>query len=168
MAKRPFLIWPDNRLRAVAEPVGDITDCVRAIWDDMLETMYAMPGIGLAGPQIGVMQRVAVVDCSNDRKAPIRMANPELLHVSEKFVDMDEGSPNLAHVSASVSRPRGITVSYVDHMGIRVRQDYVGMWARSIQHQIDHLNGKMYFDHLSAVKRRMLIAKSAKLAKREA
>lgn len=167
MTVRPFLIWPDRRLRMVAEPVGAVTDAVRAIWDDMLDTMYAMPGIGLAGPQIGVMQRLAVVDCSTDKKAPLRMADPELLHVSDRFTEFEEGSPNLLHVHAKVKRPRGITVSFIDQMGLRVRQDFVGLWAVSIQHQIDHLNGRMYFDRLGAVKRQMLLSKAAKLAKRE-
>ncbi|HBN31808.1 MAG: peptide deformylase [Rhodobacterales bacterium] len=167
MTVRPFLIWPDKRLRMVVEPVGAVTDEVRAIWDDMLDTMYAMPGIGLAGPQIGVMLRLAVVDCSTDKKAPLRLADPELLHVSDRFVEFEEGSPNLLHVHAKVKRPRGITVSFIDHLGLRVRQDFVGLWAVSIQHQIDHLNGRMYFDRLGSVKRQMLLSKAAKLAKRE-
>ncbi len=166
MAVRPFVPWPDQRLRSVAEPVGVLTDQVRALWDDMIETMYAMPGIGLAAPQIGVMQRLAVVDCSQGKGQVVRMADPEILHVSEKLVPHDEASPNLPGASAKIIRPRGLTVSFIDHHGIRVRQDFVGLWAVSVQHQIDHLNGRMYFDNLSAVKRKMLLAKAAKLAKR--
>lgn len=166
MPRRAFLAWPDKRLRQVAEPVGEVTDQVRAIWADMLDSMYAMPGIGLAAPQIGVMQRLAVVDCSTAKNAPLRMADPEVLHASERFAEHEEGSPNLLHVSAKVKRPRAVTVSFTDQLGMRVRQDFVGLWAVSVQHQIDHLNGKMYFDHLGSVKRTMLIAKSAKLARR--
>ena len=165
MGLRPFLMWPDRRLRQTAQPVGEITDQVRAIWGDMLDTMYAMPGIGLAGPQIGVMQRLAVVDCSDGKKAALRMADPEILHSSEKFTETDEASPNLPRVHAKVKRPRGITVAFTDHTGLRVRQDFVGLWAVSIQHQIDHLNGRMYFDRLGPVKRQMLLAKAAKRAR---
>jgi peptide deformylase len=166
MAVRSFLSWPDQRLRRAAAPVAAVDDAVRAIWTDMLDSMYAMPGVGLAAPQIGVMQRLAVVDCSDGRDKPLRMANPELLHVSEKFSETEEASPNLPGVSARVKRPRGITVSFMDHHGMQVRQDFVGLWAVSIQHQIDHLNGRMYFDRLSGVKRQMLLAKAAKLARR--
>jgi len=112
------------------------------------------------------MLRLAVVDCSDTKKAPLRMADPELLHVSERFAEREEGSPNLPHVSAKIKRPRGITVAYTDHAGMRTRQDFVGLWAVSVQHQIDHLNGMMYFDHLGPVKRKMLIDKSRKLARR--
>ncbi len=168
MAVRAFVAWPDKRLQSVATPVGPVTDAVRALWDDMLETMYAMPGIGLAAPQIGVMQRLAVVDCSGGAGKAIRMADPEVIHVSDKPSDQEEASPNLPGVSAKITRPRALTVTYVDETGTRVRKDFVGLWATSVQHQIDHLNGSMYFDRLSAVKRRMLLAKAAKLAKRGA
>jgi peptide deformylase len=167
MAIRPFLPWPDPRLRKVAEPVNTITDDIRVLWDDMIETMYAMPGIGLAAPQIGVMQRVAVVDCSQGKGRVIRMADPEILHSSEKFSTELEASPNLPGISAKITRPRGVTVSFIDHLGFRVREDFVGLWATSVQHQIDHLNGRMYFDNLSAVKRKMLLAKAVKAAKRK-
>lgn len=166
MAIHPFVSWPNQRLRTPAEPVGELTDEVRALWQDMLETMYAMPGIGLAAPQIGVGLRLAVVDCSQGKNQPLLLADPDILHASEKFSTELEASPNLPGVSAKISRPRGITVSYLDHFGLRVRKDFVGLWATSIQHQIDHLNGKMFFDNLSPVKRRMLLAKAAKIAKR--
>jgi peptide deformylase len=167
MATRPFLRWPDPRLRKVADPVNTITDDIRTLWEDMIETMYAMPGIGLAAPQIGVMQRLAVVDCSQGKGHVIRMADPEILHSSEKFAPELEASPNLPGISAEITRPRGVTVSYLDHLGFRVRKDFVGLWATSVQHQIDHLNGRMYFDNLSAVKRKMLLAKAVKSAKRK-
>lgn len=167
MAVRPFIPWPDRRLRSAADPVGTITEETHALWDDMIATMYAMPGVGLAAPQIGVMLQVAVVDCSDDSSQPLRMADPTIIHLSEKIAEREEASPNLPGVSAEIKRPRALTVSYLDHHGIRVRKDFVGLWATSVQHQLDHLNGKMYFDNLSGVKRKMLLAKAAKHAKRE-
>lgn len=167
MVVRSFIPFPDKRLRSPCAPVLDIDDQTRALWDDMLDTMYAMPGVGLAACQIGVMLRLAVVDCSDSKDKPLRLANPEILHASEKFSEHEEGSPNLPGVHAKIKRPRAVTVSYTDQTGMKVRQDFVGLWATSVQHQIDHLNGRMYFDHLSSVKRKMLLAKSAKLLKKE-
>jgi len=163
MTVRPFLKWPDNRLRTPAEPVSGITDDIRAIWEDMIETMDAMPGVGLAAPQIGVMLRLAVVDTSTERGRAVRLANPEILHSSVEFRDHDEASPNLPGVSAAIKRPRAVTVRYLDELGIVSRRDFVGLDATSVQHQIDHLNGRMYFDNLSKLKRDMLIKKARKL-----
>lgn len=162
MTVRPFVPWPDKRLRTPAEPVAEITDEIRTLWDDMIETMEAMPGVGLAAPQIGVMLRLAVVDASETYGQAIRMANPQILHASVQLRDHEEGSPNLPGVWAKLSRPRAVTVAYVDETGTRVEKDLVGLWATSVQHQIDHLNGKMYFDRLSKVKRDMLIRKARK------
>ncbi len=168
MAVRRFLSYPDKRLRTVCAPVAAVTDQERAIWQDMLDTMYAMPGVGLAACQIGQMVRLAVVDCSASHDEPVRMANPELLHASVKLREHEEGSPNLPGVWAAIERPRAVTVRYLDETGEVVERDFVGLWATSVQHQIDHLNGKMYFDHLSPVKRKMLLSKAAKLSKRGA
>ncbi len=162
MTVRPFVPWPDKRLRTVAAPVEAVTDEIRAIWTDMIDTMEAMPGVGLAAPQIGVMLRLAVVDASDTRGEAVRMANPDILHASVQLRDHEEGSPNLPGVWAKVSRPRAVTVAYLDEMGTRVERDFVGLWATSVQHQIDHLNGRMYFDRLSKVKRDMLIRKARK------
>ncbi len=163
MAVRPFLKWPDKRLRTAAEPVNEITDDIREIWADMIETMDAMPGVGLAAPQIGVMLRLAVVDASDTRCKAVKLANPEILHSSVEFRDHEEASPNLTGVSAKITRPRAVTVRYMSEHGIIDRKDFVGLAATSVQHQIDHLNGKMYFDHLSRTKREMLIKKARKL-----
>jgi peptide deformylase len=163
---RAVIAWPDRRLRSVAAPVAGITDDIRAIWDDMVAVMEAMPGVGLAAPQLGVMLRLAVVDASDKRGQAIRMANPEILHASSKMNDHDEASPNLPGVSAVVARPRGVTVRFMGESGIIERRDFVGLWATSLQHQIDHLNGRMYFDHLSRIKRQMLLKKAAKLGGR--
>jgi len=163
---RPFLMYPDKRLKTVCAPVQSIDDGIRAIWDEMLNAMYGMPGVGLAAPQIGEMQRLAVVDCSGTHNAAIRMANPEILHASAKMNEHDEASPNLPGLSGKVSRPRAVTVRYMDENGDTVEKDFVQLWATSVQHQIDHLNGKLFIDHLSPVKRKMLIAKHAKNMKR--
>ncbi|MDV4168769.1 peptide deformylase [Rhodovulum sp. FJ3] len=163
MTVRPFVPYPDKRLKTVAAPVEAITDEIRAIWDDMVETMDAMPGYGLAGPQIGVMQRLAVVDCSDERGQAVRMANPEILHASAKLREHEEASPNLPGLSAVIERPRAVTVRFINEAGEVVEQDFVNLWATSVQHQIDHLNGKMYFDNLSRLKRERLLKRAAKL-----
>jgi len=162
MAVRPFVMWPDKRLRSAAPPVAEMTDDIRGILADMVETMEAMPGVGLAGPQIGVMLRLAIVDASDTRGKPVKMANPEVLHASIEYREHDEASPNLPGVSAKLKRPRAVTVRYLSESGMIERRDFVGLAATSMQHQIDHLNGKMYFDHLSRTKRDMLIKKAGK------
>jgi len=159
---RPFVFWPDKRLRTPASDVSGITDEIRAIWDDMIETMEAMPGVGLAAPQIGVMQRLAVVDASESRGQAVRMANPEILHSSVKPRTHEEASPNLPGVSAKLERPRAVTVRFLNKAGELDERDFVGLWATSVQHQIDHLAGRMYFDRLSKVKRDMLLRKATK------
>ena len=159
---RPCLPWPDRRLRSPAEPVEAITDEIRAIWDDMIDTMEAMPGVGLAAVQIGVMQRLAVVDASEARGQAVRMANPEVLHASVQLRAHDEASPNLPGVHARIERPRAVTVRFLNADGEIEERDFVGLWATSVQHQIDHLNGRMYFDRLSKVKRDMLLRKAKK------
>lgn len=133
----------------------------------MIETMEAMPGYGLAGPQIGVMLRLAVVDCSDTRGRAVRMANPTIRHASIRFRDHDEASPNLPGVSAVISRPRAVTVRFVNFAGELEERDFVDLWATSVQHQIDHLDGRMYFDRLSPLKRRMLIGRAQKIARRQ-
>ncbi len=163
MAHRPFVMWPHRSLRTAAAPVEAITDDIRAIWSEMVEAMDAMPGVGLAAVQLGVDLRLAVVDCSDERGKAVKMANPEVLHASVQPRDHEEASPNLPGVSAKVTRPRAVTVRFMNEQGEMEDRDFVGLWATSVQHQIDHLNGKMYFDNLSKVKRDMLIRKAKKL-----
>lgn len=167
MTARLCLPFPDKRLKTVAAPVEAITDEVRAIWADMVDTMDAMPGYGLGAPQIGVLLRLAVVDCSDARGQAVLMANPEVLHASGQFREHEEASPNLPGVSAVIRRPRAVTVRFMNADGVVEERDFVNLWATSVQHQIDHLNGKMYFDHLSPLKRKMLIAKAEKLRVRK-
>ena len=165
MAHRPYVLWPDKRLRTAAAPVEAITDEVRAIWDEMIEAMETMPGVGLAAVQLGIPMALAVVDASEKRGQAIRMANPEILHASVQLREHDEASPNLPGVSAKIERPRAVTVRYLDEKGIWDRRDFVGLWATSVQHQIDHLQGKMFFDRLGKVKRDMLLKRAQKLAR---
>lgn len=162
MAQRTILHWPDKRLATEAAPVGKVTDEVRAIWADMIDTMEAMPGWGLAAPQIGVMQRLAVVDVSETRGKVVRLADPEIVQTSLEMKKTTEASPCLKGVSALVERPVWVDVSFIDHVGIRVRQRFEDKWAVSVLHQIDHLNGKLYVDRLSRMKRDMLLKKSLK------
>ena len=163
MAHRPFVMWPHRSLRTPSAPVEAITDDIRAIWTEMVEAMDAMPGVGLAAVQLGIDLRLAVVDCSDERGKAVKMANPEVLHASVQPRDHEEASPNLPGVSAKVTRPRAVTVRFLNEQGETEDRDFVGLWATSVQHQIDHLNGKMYFDNLSKVKRDMLIRKAKKL-----
>lgn len=165
MPARPFLPWPDKRLRTAAAAVPEITEEIRAIWEDMVASMEAMPGqgVGLAAPQIGVGLRLAVVDASLERGQVVRMANPEVIDASTEMNQHDEASPNLPGVSARITRPARVLVRYMDAHGMLVRKGFEGLWATSVQHQIDHLDGRMYFDRLSKVKRDMLLRKAAKL-----
>lgn len=163
MSVRKCIPWPDKRLRTAAAEVAEITDDVRAVWQDLIDTMEAMPGVGMGANQIGVMQRLAIVDASQERGKVVRMANPVILHASIELREHDEASPNLPGVSAIIKRPRAVTVKFLNDKGIMDRREFVGLWATSVQHQIDHLNGKMYFDHLSRMKREMLIKKARKI-----
>lgn len=167
MTVRLCLSYPHPVLKTPAADVAEITTEVRAIWADMVDTMDAMPGYGLAAVQIGIPLRLAVVDCSEERGQAILMANPEILHASGQFRDHEEASPNLPGVSAVIRRPRAVTVRFLNAEGQVEEKDFVNLWATSVQHQIDHLAGKLYFDHLSPLKKKMLIAKADKLRKRQ-
>jgi peptide deformylase len=156
------LRWPDARLRRAAEPVAGITDAVRALWDEMIAVMEAMPGVGLAAVQLGEMQRLAVVDASEARGQVVRMANPEILHASVQLREHEEASPCLPGVSAVIARPRAVTVRYLNAAGAVEERDFVGLWATSVQHQIDHVQGRMFFDRLSRVRRDMLLRRARK------
>ena len=163
MSVRPFVPWPDRRLRTRAADVPEITDEIRGIWDDMIDTMEAMPGVGLAAPQIGVMLRLAVVDASEGRGQPVRLANPEVIDASPELRPHEEASPNLPGVSARLERPARVVVRYLNAQGMMDRREFEGLWATSVQHQIDHLAGRMYFDRLSRTKRDMLLRKARKV-----
>ena len=159
---RPILRWPDPRLRRRAATVEAVTDATRALWDEMIAVMEAMPGVGLAAPQLGVMERLAVVDASEARGQAIRMANPEILDASREMAERSEASPCLPGVSAVVRRPARVTVRFLNEAGVIDRRELEGLWAVSVQHQIDHLEGRMFFDRLSRVKRDMILRRAKK------
>jgi peptide deformylase len=159
----PFLRWPDPGLRTPATPVAEITDAVRDHWDEMTAAMESMPGgVGLAAVQIGIPLALAVVDAGERRGQVVRLANPVILHASIEMRSHEEASPNLPGVSAVIERPRAVTVRFLNAHGASEDRDFVGLWATSVQHQIDHLAGRMYFDRLSRVKRDMLLRKARK------
>ncbi|WP_273689948.1 peptide deformylase [Ketogulonicigenium vulgare] len=159
---RPFVMWPAPVLRKPAAKVEAVTPEITALWDEMVEAMDAMPGVGLAAVQLGVPLALAVVDASDARGQAIRMANPEILHASVQLREHEEASPNLPGISAVISRPRAVTVRFLNAWGEVEERDLVGLWATSMQHQIDHLAGKMYFDRLSKIKRDMFLRKARK------
>lgn len=162
----PFLLWPDPRLRAKAAPVGLVTEEHRAIWGRMEAAMRAMPGVGLAAPQIGVPLRLAVVDCSEGLAAPVRLADPEIVEASAELREHEEASPNLPGIWARVARPAAVRVRFLDAAGEPAERRFEGLWATSVQHQIDHLDGRLYPDRLGPVKRRLLLDRYAKLRRR--
>ena len=163
MTVRTILQWPDKRLRTKAEEVTEITDEVRGIWQDMVDTMDAMPGVGLGAPQIGVMLQLAVVDASSERNRRILLANPQVIEASAKPNVHEEASPCLPGISAKITRPRAVSVRYLDENGVIARREFVGLEATSVQHQIDHLAGRMYFDNFSKTQRDMLLRRARKM-----
>ena len=171
MAIRPILTLPDARLRAVADPVEGIDAEVRTLAADMLETMYDAPGIGLAAPQVGVLRRIVVMDLSKEGepKDPIVMINPEILKVSEDTKLTEEGCLSIPEIYYEVERPAAITVRYTDLDGKDVTRDAEERLAVCIQHELDHLDGVLYIDYLSRLKRDRVVKKfekSERLAKR--
>ncbi len=169
MTLRPILIHPDPRLKSTADPVADVNKDVRALADDMLETMYDAPGIGLAAPQIGILQRMLVMDCIKDEMAtpePMVLINPRVLSSSEETNVYDEGCLSIPDQYAEVERPASVKVEWTDLDGKTVQQDFDGLWATCVQHEIDHLNGKLFIDYLKPLKRQMITRKMQKL-KRE-
>lgn len=162
MTKAELLRWPHPLLKTPAADVEAVTDETHAIWQRMIEVMEAMPGYGLAAPQIGIGLRLAVVDCSTERGQVVRLANPEIVESSDELFTWDEASPNLPGVSAKLGRPRRVSVAYIDEHGNDAQRDFEELWATSVQHQIDHLAGRMYFDRLTRTKRAMLLKKAGK------
>ena len=170
MAIRPILIAPDKRLKTVANPVVEVDRRVRRLLDDMLETMYDAPGIGLAAPQVGVLDRVVVMDLADkdEERRPMRLVNPEILSASDETVVMNEGCLSLPEIYVDIARPAAVRVRYMDENGARLEIDAEGMLARCIQHEIDHLNGVLHVDYLSALKRGMILRKLDKQRKQTA
>lgn len=165
MALRDILIAPHPKLKTKAEPVTTVDDDLRRLLDDMLETMYAAPGIGLAAPQIGVMQRVVVLDVADKDSPPQPMClvNPEIVARGEDKVVAEEGCLSLPEIYADVERHARVFVRFTDRDGELREMDADGLLARCVQHELDHLDGVLFVDHLSALKRKMLMRKLAKL-----
>ena len=169
MTLRPILIHPDPRLKAKADPVTNVDTDLRRLADDMLETMYDAPGIGLAAPQVGVLQRMLVMDCVKEDGAaprPMVLLNPEIIATSEETSIYDEGCLSIPDQYAEVERPAQVKVKWMTLDGKEVQEDFDGLWATCVQHEIDHLNGKLFIDHLKPLKRQMITRKMQKL-KRE-
>ena len=164
--KRPILLHPDPRLKKVCAPVADITDDLRQLADDMLETMYDAPGIGLAAPQIGVLDRLIVLDCVKDKDEaprPLVMFNPQVVAASDKLNTYEEGCLSIPEHYADVKRPTEVTVRWIDRDGAEQQEDFGGLWATCVQHEIDHLDGKLFIDYLSPLKRQLITRKMVKL-----
>jgi len=167
MAIRDILTVPHPLLKQVSAPVEVVTDATRALMDDMLETMYDAPGIGLAAVQIGVPQRVIVMDISRDDAppAPRYFVNPEILETDEEDVPYEEGCLSVPEVYDTVDRPKRCKLTYLDYNGERVTEDADGLFAVCIQHEMDHLDGVVFLDHLSRLKRERAVKKVMKSEK---
>ena len=170
MAKLPIVLAPDPVLKTKAKPVEAVDDSIRQLMDDMLETMYAAPGIGLAANQIGVLKRVLVLDVAREGDAPkpIGMANPEVVWRSDEMSTYNEGCLSLPEHYADITRPAAVRVRYVDRDGAKQEIEADGLLATCIQHEIDHLDGILFVDHLSTLKRNMILKKLVKLKKQRA
>lgn len=169
MTLRKILIHPDPRLKKVATPVTSVNDDLRRLADDMLETMYDAPGIGLAAPQIAVMDRMLVMDCAKEDDAtpePMVLINPEVVWSSDARNVYEEGCLSIPEQYAEVERPAEVEVSWMDLDGKTRRERFDGLWATCVQHEIDHLDGKLFIDYLRPLKRQMITRKMQKL-KRE-
>jgi peptide deformylase len=170
MTIRPLVILPDSRLRLVSEPVGPITDEIRLLAKDMLDTMYDAPGVGLAAIQIGVPKRLITMDVSKseDERNPMVLIDPEITWASEELRIYEEGCLSIPEYYEEVERPERIRFRYTDLDSNVVERDAEGLMATCVQHEIDHLNGVLFIDHISKLKRDRVIAKFRKAARREA
>lgn len=171
MALRTILTAPDLRLKQKSKPVeGPVTDAHRALMDDMLETMYAAPGIGLAAIQVGEPWRIIVMDLSKDEnaKAPRYFVNPEIIWASEELAPYEEGCLSVPDIYEEVERPARVKLRYLDYHGALVEEDAEGVFAVCIQHEMDHLEGVLFIDHLSRLKRENAIRKLKKARKEAA
>ncbi|MEA1050713.1 peptide deformylase [Lamprobacter modestohalophilus] len=161
MALLDILTFPDARLRRTAEPVAQVDDITRQLVDDMLETMYAAPGIGLAAIQVNVPKRVVVIDLSDDRSQPLCLINPELIE-REGDEEMDEGCLSVPGFFETVKRAERVRVRALDRNGKPFELETDGLLAVCIQHEIDHLDGRLFVDHISSLKRQRIRKKLEK------
>ena len=162
MAVCRCLTRPNPCLRTAARSFEAVTENICAIWQEMVDTMKAMPGFGLAAPQIGVMLRLAVVAASQTSGRIIYFANLVILQSSTEHYEHEEASPNLPGVSTRISRPKSVLVRFINEQGMIDRWEFTDLWATSVQHQIDNLNGKMYFDIICQLRLSMLLKKARK------
>jgi peptide deformylase len=166
MSIRDILIHPDPRLKKLCEAVTDVTDDLRALAADMLETMYAAPGVGLAGPQVGVMKRIFVMDCIKDPEArprPVVLMNPVVTWTSEAQNTYEEGCLSIPDQYAEVTRPAEVRMRWLGLDGQQHEEQFEGLWATCAQHELDHLDGKLFIDYLSPLKRQLITRKMEKL-----
>ena len=169
--KRTILIHPDPRLRKVCTPVADVTGDLAALADDMLELMYQAPGIGLAAPQVGVLSRLIVMDCIKEEGAPPQptvMFNPEVLAVSDETNVYEEGCLSIPDQYGEVTRPAEVEVTWIDRDGKVRNSGFDGLWATCVQHEIDHLNGKLFIDYLKPLRRQIITRRMQKLKRERA
>lgn len=167
MALLPIIVAPDPRLKVKAEPVAEVDAAIAKLMADMLATMYAAPGVGLAAPQVGVSKRVVVVDAAPEKSKPrpIKLANPEILWASEELFTYEEGCLSLPDEYEEVRRPAKIRVSYLDETNTAREIEAEGLLAVVLQHEIDHLSGVLFVDHLSNLKRGIILRRLTKLKK---
>jgi len=166
MALMPILHHPDPRLRIKARPVVDFGPSLQKLVDDMFETMYDAPGVGLAATQVGVDLRLAVMDAGEETREPVVMINPEILGYSEETVTTEEGCLSIPELYYEVARPAEVTVRYTDLDGKEVERHASDRLAICIQHELDHLDGVLYIDYLSRLKRDRVLKKFQKAARR--
>ena len=165
MAVLTLLHFPDERLRKVATPVEKVDDEIRTLIDDMIETMYAERGIGLAAPQVNVSKRIVVIDVSENRDQPIALINPEIISTEDEIMDMMDGCLSIPVSFAPTQRFRYLKVKALDRNGDEIELEAADLFAGCIQHELDHLNGKLFIDHLSPLKRQRIEKKQKKLSK---
>ncbi len=171
MTIRPILIHPDPRLKTVAAEIGPPTDEIRDLASDMFETMYDAPGIGLAAPQLGVMKRLLVMDCVKEEGAeprPMALIDPVVDWASEETSTYEEGCLSIPEQYADIERPAQVEVSWTDLEGARQHGRFTDLWAVCVQHEIDHLNGKLFIDYLKPMRRQMITRKMQKLKREKA
>lgn len=166
MSIRPILIHPDPRLKKLCAPIASVDAEVRRLADDMLATMYDAPGVGLAGPQVGVLSRIFVMDCVKDAAAapdPMVMLNPEITWTSEETNVYEEGCLSIPEQYAEVTRPKEVRMRWLGLDGQTREEQFDGLWATCAQHELDHLDGKLFIDYLGPLKRQMITRKMEKL-----
>lgn len=166
---KTILIHPDPRLKKICAPVPDLSDDLRTLANDLLESMYDAPGIGLAAPQVGVLSRLIVMDCIKDGDPePMVMFNPLVLTSSDDLGTYEEGCLSIPEQFAEVTRPADVRVGWIDMNGNPQERDFGGLWATCVQHEIDHLQGKLFIDYLGPMKRQVMTRRSAKMKRERA